>query len=35
MLAGASGEVLWFKGNYQDGDHIRAYRPVGLPGVHR
>ena len=33
MLAGDSGAVCWFKGNYRDGDHIRAYRPVGLPGV--
>ncbi|NKB66437.1 MAG: PQQ-binding-like beta-propeller repeat protein [Candidatus Latescibacteria bacterium] len=33
MLAGDSGEVLWFKGNYRDGEHIRAYRPVGIPGV--
>jgi hypothetical protein len=33
LLDGISGDVHWFKGNYHDGDVIRAYRPVGLPGA--
>jgi hypothetical protein len=33
LLDGLSGEVHWFLGTYHDGDVIRAYRPVGIPGV--
>lgn len=33
LLDGVDGNIEWFRGIYHDGDVIRAYRPVGLPGV--
>ncbi len=33
LLDGVSGSAHWFKGTYHDGDVIRAYLPVGLPGA--
>jgi hypothetical protein len=33
LLAGATGEVQWFLDHYHDGDVIRGYLPVGLPGA--
>ncbi|MBT3341558.1 MAG: PQQ-binding-like beta-propeller repeat protein [Gemmatimonadetes bacterium] len=33
LLDGSDGRILWFRGIYHDGDVIRAYRPVGIPGV--
>jgi len=33
LLDGASGQVQWFRDHYHDGDVIRGYVPVGLPGA--
>ena len=33
LLAGADGRVHWFRGTFHDENHIRAYRPVGIPGA--
>jgi outer membrane protein assembly factor BamB len=33
LLDGATGEVQWYRDLYYDGNNIRGYRPVGIPGV--
>ncbi|MDA0337030.1 MAG: PQQ-binding-like beta-propeller repeat protein, partial [bacterium] len=33
LLDGATGRALWFLDHYHDGDVIRGYLPVGLPGA--